>query len=176
MPDEILVCPDGQGRLREVGLPRHEHVFDTARAGVALVCGHAGPRDIRGARRLLATADRQDLGVVRGSRGVEELIRVELLDDTSAEGGQIELADDEPDLLDGVAEPMIPHRHRRKVSHDKDPVSFEVGATVKPLGVGFLLGRDVGQTVPDPRHRTADLARRQRPQAVQRLRWQWFDI
>ena len=63
------------------------------------------------------------------------------LDDTSAEGGQIELADDEPDLLDGVvAEPMIPHRHRRKVSHDKDPVSFEVGATVKPLGVGFLLG------------------------------------
>jgi hypothetical protein len=63
------------------------------------------------------------------------------LDDTSPVGGQIELADHEPDLLDGVAAgPMISHRHRRKVSHDKDPVPFEVGATVKPLGVSFLLG------------------------------------
>jgi hypothetical protein len=35
----------------------------------------------------------------------------------------------------------------------------------------LLLGRGVGQTVPNPRHRAADRARRHRPQAVQRLRW-----
>ena len=116
-------------------------------------------------------ADREDLGVARGSRGVEELVRVEF-DDTSPGGGQIELVDHEPDLLDGlVAEPMIPHRHRRQVPHDRDPVPVEVGAAVKPLGVGLLLGRGVGQTVPNPRHRAADRARRHRPQAVQRLRW-----
>jgi hypothetical protein len=74
-------------------------------------------------------------------------------------GGQIELVDQESGLLDGVvAGPMIPHRHRRQVSHDKDPVPVEVRAGVKPLGVGLLLGRDVGQTVPDPRHRAADRA------------------
>ena len=69
---------------------------------------------------------------------------------------------------------MIPHRHRRQVSHDEDPVPVEVGAAVNPLGVGLLLGRDVGQTVPDPRHRAADRAHRL--QAGQRLRWQRFDI
>jgi len=73
LPDEILVCPDGQGRAREVGLPRHEHVFDVAGAAAAPVRGHAGPGDVRGAGRLLAAADREDLGVARGSRGVEEL-------------------------------------------------------------------------------------------------------
>ena len=106
MPHEVLVCPDGQGRAREVGLPRHEHVFDTTRAGVAVVRGHAGPGDLRGAGRLLTAADRKDLGVVRGSRGVEELRRVDL-DDTSAEGAQIELADDEPDLLDGSSSYLL---------------------------------------------------------------------
>ena len=131
---------------------------------------------MRGAGRLLAAADREDLGVARGSRGVEELRRV-ALDDTSPEGGQIELIDHEPDLLDGVvAGPMIPHSHRRQVSHDEDPVPVEVGAAVKPLGVGLLLGRDVGQTVPDPRHGAASRAHRHRPQAVQRLRRQRFDI
>ena len=35
MPDEILVCPDEQGRAREVGLPRHEHVFDAAGTAAA---------------------------------------------------------------------------------------------------------------------------------------------
>ena len=143
LPDEILVCPDGQGRAREVGLPRHEHVFDAAGAAAAPVRGHAGPGDVRGAGRLLAAADREDLGVARGSRGVEELRRV-ALDDTSPEGGQVELVDHEPGLLDGVgAGPMIPHRHRRQVSHHEDPVSVEVGAAVKPLGVGLLLGCDV---------------------------------
>ena len=157
LPDEILVCPDGQGRAREVGLARHEHVFDTAGAA-ATVRGQAGPGDVRGAGRLLAAADRDDLGVARGSRGVEELCRV-ALDDTSPEGGQVELVDHEPGLLDGVgAGPMIPHRHRRQVSHDEDPVPVEVGTAVKPLGVGLLLGCDVGQAVPDPRHRAADRA------------------
>ena len=90
-------------------------------------------------------------------------------------GGQVELVDHEPGLLDGVgAGPMIPHRHRRQVSHDEDPVPVEVGAAVKPLGVGLLLRCDVGQAVPDPRHRAADRAHR--PQAGQRLRWQRFDI
>ena len=41
---------------------------------------------------------------------------------------------------------MIPHRHRRQVSHDEDPVRVEVRAAVEPLGVGLLLGRDVGET------------------------------
>jgi hypothetical protein len=82
LTDEILICPDGQGRAREVGLPRHEHVFDAAGAAAAPVRGHTGPGDVRGARRLLAAADRKDLGVARGSRGVEELRRV-ALDDTS---------------------------------------------------------------------------------------------
>jgi hypothetical protein len=91
------------------------------------------------------------------------------------EGGQIELVDHEPGLLDRVvAGPMIPHRHRRQMSHDEDPVPVEVGTGVKPLGVGLLLGRDVGQTVPDPRHRAANRAHR--PNTVQRLRWQRFDI
>jgi hypothetical protein len=90
-------------------------------------------------------------GVARGSHGVEELRRVGL-DDTSPVGGQIELVDHEPGLLDGVgAGPMIPHRHRRQVSHDKAPVPVEVGAAVKPLGVGLLLRRDVRETVPDTR-------------------------
>ena len=175
LPDEILVCPDGQGRAREVGLPRHEHVFDAAGAAAALVRGHAGPGDVRGAGRLLAAADREDLGVARGSRGVEELRRV-ALDDTSPVGGQVELVDHEPGLLAGVvaAVPMIPHVDRRQVSHDKDPVPVEVGAAVKPLGVGLLLGRNVGEAVPDPRHWAADRAHR--PQAGQRLRWQRFDI
>jgi hypothetical protein len=82
LPDEILVCPDGQTRAREVGLPGHEHIFDAARAAVATVRGHAGPGDVRDAGRLLAAADRDDLGIVGGSRGVEELLRV-ALDDTS---------------------------------------------------------------------------------------------
>ena len=152
-----------QGRAREVGLPRHEHVLDTAGAGAAPERGHAGPGDVRGAGRLFAAADREDLGVARGSRGVEELVRV-ALDDTSPEGGQIELIDHEPGLLDGVVTgPMVPHSHRRQVPHDEDPVPVEVGAAVKPLGVGLLLGRDVGQTVPDPRHRAADRARRTGP-------------
>jgi hypothetical protein len=30
LPDEILVGPNGQGRAREVGLPRYEHAFDAA--------------------------------------------------------------------------------------------------------------------------------------------------
>ena len=51
-----------------------------------------------------------------------------------------ELIGHEPELLDGVVTgPMFPHSHRRQVSHDKDPVSVEVGAAVKPLGVGLLL-------------------------------------
>ena len=62
------------------------------------------------------------------------------------------------------------------MSHDEDPITLEVGASVNPLGVGFLLGRDVGQTVPDPRHRAANRAHRPRDQAVQRLRWQRFNI
>jgi hypothetical protein len=100
---------------------------------------------VRGTGRLLATADREDLSVVRGSRGVEELRRV-VLHDTSPEGRQIELVDHESDLLDGVVTgPVISHRHRREVSHDKDPVPVEVGAAVKPLGVGLLLGCGVGQ-------------------------------
>jgi hypothetical protein len=123
---------------------------------------------------VLATADREDLGVARGSHGVEELRRV-ALDDTSPEGGQVELVDHEPGLLDGVvAGPMIPHRHRCQVSHDEDPVPVEVGAGVKPLRVGLLLGRDVGQTVPDPRHWAADRA--DGLHAGQRLRRQRFDI
>jgi hypothetical protein len=69
---------------------------------------------------------------------------------------------------------MIPHLHRRQVSHDEDPVPVEVGAAVKPLGVGLLLGRDVGEPIPDPLQLAADRARR--PQAGQRLRWQRFDI
>ena len=176
LPDEILVCANPQGRACEVGLPRHEHVFDATGAADAPVRGHAGPGDVRGARRLLAAADREHLGVARGSRRVEELGRV-ALDDTSSVGGQVELVDHEPGLLDGVsAGPMIPHRHRRQVSHDDDPVPVEVGAAIKPLGVGFLLGRDVRKTVPDPIHRAADRANRNLPQAGQRLRWQRFDI
>jgi hypothetical protein len=38
----------------------------------------------------------------------------------------------------------------------------------------LLLGRDVGEAVPDPRHWAADRAHR--PQAAQRLRWQRFDV
>src|SRR5262249_15476010 len=137
-----------------------EHVFDTAGAGVAMVRCQSGPGDIGGAGRLLATADGEDLSVICGSRGVEELRRV-ALDVTSAVDGHIELPDHEPDLLHVVtADPMIPDRRGRKVSKDEAPVSSEVRVTVKPLGVGFLLWRDVGQTVPDPRHRTANLARR----------------
>ena len=82
LPDEILVCPDGQGRAREVGLARHEHVFDAAGAATA-VRGQAGPGDVRSAGRLLAEADREDLGVARGSHGAEELRRA-ALDDTSS--------------------------------------------------------------------------------------------
>ena len=97
----------GRGERVEFGLARHEHVFDAAGAA-ATVRGQAGPGDVRGAGRLLAAADRDDLGVARGSRGVEELCRV-ALDDTSPEGGQVELVDHEPGLLDGVgAGPMIP--------------------------------------------------------------------
>lgn len=121
--------------------------------------------------RLIA----MNLGIARGSRGVEVLLRV-ALDDTSSEGRQVELVDHEPGLLDGVgaAVPMVPHRHRRQVSHDEEPVPVEVGAAVNPLGVGLLLGRDVGEPVPDPLHLAADRAHR--PQAGQRLRWQRFDI
>src|SRR5216684_1757116 len=172
LPDKVLVCTDGQGRAREVGLARHEHVFD-ATGTAAAVRSQACPGDVRGAGRLLAAADRDDLGVARGSGGIEELRRVGL-DDTSPVGGQVELVDHEPGLLAGGAGPMIPHVHRRQVSHDEDPVPVEVGAAVKPLGGGLLLGRDVGETVIDPRHRAAD--RGVRLQAGQRLRWQRFDI
>jgi hypothetical protein len=175
LPDEILVCPDGQGRGVKVGLPCQVHVLDEAGAAAAPVRGQAGPGDVRGAGRLLAAADRENLGVDPVSRdGVEELRRVVLVD-TSPEGGQIELVDHEPGLLDGVvASPMIPHRHGRQMSHNEDPIPVEVGAAVKPLGVGFLLGRDVGQTVLDPIYRAAD--RTHRPHPVQRLRWERFDI
>ena len=129
--------------------------------------------NVRGARRLLAAADRDDLGVARGSRGIEELCRVGL-DDTSPVGGQVELVDHEPGLLAGDAGPMIPHGHRRQVSHDEDPVPVEVGAAVKPLGVGLLLGRDVGKTVIDPRHRAPGLP--QRLDARDRLWRQRLDV
>ena len=176
LPDEILVCPNMQGRAREVSLPRHEHVFDAAGAAAAPVRGHSGPGNVRGAGQLLAAADRENLGVARGSRGVEELRRVEL-DDTSPEGRQVEFVDHEPGLLDGFgAGPVIPHRYRGQMSHDEDPVPVEVRAAVKPLCVGLLLGRDVGETVPDPRHRAADRAHWNWPQAGQRLRRQRFDI
>jgi hypothetical protein len=66
-----------QGRAREVGLPCHKHVFDAAGTAAA-VRGQAGPGDVRGAGRLLAAADGEDLGVARGSHGVEELRRVAL--------------------------------------------------------------------------------------------------
>jgi hypothetical protein len=69
---------------------------------------------------------------------------------------------------------MIPHFHRRQVSHDEDPVPVEVGAAVKPLGVGLLLGRNVGVTVIDAGHPAIGLP--QRLEARQRLRRQRFDI
>jgi hypothetical protein len=87
LPDEILVCPDGQGRGVKVGLPCQVHVLDEAGAAAAPVRGQAGPGDVRGAGRLLAAADRENLGVDPVSRdGVEELRRVVLVD-TSPEGG-----------------------------------------------------------------------------------------
>jgi hypothetical protein len=58
LPDEVLVCTDGQGRASEVGLARYEHVFDAAGAAAA-VRGQACPGDVRGAGRLLAAADRR---------------------------------------------------------------------------------------------------------------------
>ena len=128
---------------------------------------------MRGAGRLLAAADRDDLGVARGSRGIEELRRVGL-DDTSPVWGQIELVDHEPGLLAGDAGPMIPHGHRRQVSHDEDPVPVEGGAAVKPLGVGLLLGRDVGETVIDARHRAPGLP--QKLDARERLWRQRLDV
>ena len=70
-----------------------QHVFDAAGAAAAPVRGHSGPGDVRP-----PAADRDDLGVARGSRGVEELRRV-ALDDASSEGGQVELV--EPGLIDG---------------------------------------------------------------------------
>ena len=57
---------------------------------------------------------------------------------------------------------MIPHVHRRQVSQDEDPVPVEVRAAVEPLSVGLLLGRDVGEAVPDPRHWAADRGHRPR--------------
>ena len=86
LSDKILVCPDGQGRAREVGLPRHEHVFDAAGATATAVRRHAGPGDMRGSGRLRTTADREDLRIACGPIGVEELRRV-ALDDTSAKWG-----------------------------------------------------------------------------------------
>jgi len=175
LPDEVLVCTDEQGRASEVGLARHEHVFDTA--GAAVRDGPSGPGDARGAGRLLAAANREDLGVARGSSGVEELCRVGPKEDIWPPGGQVELVEHEPGLLagDGATRiPMIPHFHRRQVSHDEGIVRVEVGAAVKKLGVGLLLGRDVGVTVPDPRHRAAGLP--QRLDARQRLWRQRLDV
>ena len=75
--------------------------------GPPLPRGQACPGDVRGAGRLLAAADRDDLGVACGSRGIEELCRVGL-DDTSV-AGHVELVDYEPSLLAGDVGPMIPH-------------------------------------------------------------------
>jgi len=182
LPDEVLVCTDEQGRAREVGLARHEHVFDTA--GAAVRDGPSGPGDARGAGRLLAAANREDLGVARGSSGVEELCRVGPKEDIWPPGGQVELVEHEPGLLAGGGATrgfMIPHFHRRQVSHDEDIVRGEVGVRevvgaqdVKLLGVGLLLGRDVGVTVPDPRHRAARLPKRLA--ALQRLWRQRYDV
>jgi len=61
----ILVCPDGQRRAREVGLPVTN--MSSTLLGRRCIRGKAGPGNVRGAGRLLAAADRDDLGVARGS-------------------------------------------------------------------------------------------------------------
>ena len=48
----------GRGERVKSAFPRHEHVFDAAGAAAALVRGHAGPGDVRGAGRLLAFLSR----------------------------------------------------------------------------------------------------------------------